>query len=197
LNKTLIALALLLATQVQAADNNYAGISITVPFTFDGVGAQFTLRHGAGEFRAGLDSNGNGQLGAGLVVGGDVTGSFGIAGSSYQNGVVPYGALEAGGCGGFGGLVTYGLEQPTSYVYGGTRINCEDDNNVHTNILDDNGTGGDTGGDDGSDGDSGGSGGSGGHGDEPRCGRDYGNCGVGKGRGGGNGTGNEGQGNDY
>lgn len=202
------ALVCLMASMYAAApkaDDTYTGIHLTVPLTFDGLGVQVVGRHGYGEVRLGLDSNGNGQAGVGFTAGNDITGSLGMAYSTFHGGAEPYLAVELGGGDWRVGAVSYWVDDETSYIYAGRRYGWGNDN-AHTSQSGtdgggDSGGGGnddsgdDTGGD-GSGDDDGGSGGGGdsGSGGSDRCGRDVGNCGNGKGRGGGNGTDNEGNG---
>lgn len=168
------------ASTVRAADDTYGGLHFTVPFTMDGVGVHAVFRDNFGEVRAGIDSRGIWQAGAGLSAGesDSAVGSAGVAYSSKQAGFVPYVGLR-GGTGQYEvGVVSYGADFATTYGLVGAKVNWDDgdtqngaqagtDKRVHRpndKVVNDNETDSGNSGNSGAVGDSGGSGGDSGQG---------------------------------
>jgi len=152
-------------------DDRYVGLHITVPLTFDSVGAQVIVRRDNTEARAGIDGNKNYQIGLGLTAFTSVVPSAGMAFSSHHKDLVPYAGIRADYDNDWeAGAVTYGANKDTSYLFAGARFNDDGDDNGRNNSGDndrtdgggDNGNGGGDSGDDGGDGDGGDGGGDGG-----------------------------------
>lgn len=128
--KKLMAAGLVLFASVVSAgsDLNYVGVHVTVPLTFDAVGVQAVGRYQHGELRAGVDSRGIYQAGAGLTTGEDLVPSFGAAYSSHHKTVVPYGAVAYGTGEAEVGGVDYGFDDlETMYLYAGWRAGRSND----------------------------------------------------------------------
>ena len=115
-------------------DDRYVGIHITVPFTLDGVGTQILARYDNTEYRVGYDSNKHWQIGAGLGIGEDIVYSGGMAYSSFQKNILPYVGIRADYDNDYeAGVVSYGLNQPTTYGFVGFRFEDDGSNNDRNN----------------------------------------------------------------
>lgn len=124
-----VAIAVLLAWAMEAnaeADGQYVGVHITVPFTFDAVGVQVVGRNENFELRAGLDSRGYFQAGAGVTTGEESTLSGGASYSSYHGQVVPYFAAAYGTGDWEAGVVDYGFDAATVYAFAGYKAGRTD-----------------------------------------------------------------------
>ena len=126
----LVGLAAMHAVVAHATDNQYFGVHITVPFTFDAVGAQFVARQEIFEFRAGIDTREKFQVGAGLTAGNSdsFVGSGGLAYSSFQKEIVPYLAITYGSDW-EGGIVSYQGDRETTYAFIGLKGEWTDEDN--------------------------------------------------------------------
>jgi len=126
----LFCVVLFLTGASKAADDAYGGFHITVPFTFDAVGVHAVFRDNYGEVRAGIDTRGVWQLGAGFSFGesDSVVGSAGLAYSSYQGAAVGYAGLRGGDGRYEYGVVSYGADFATTYGLVGAKLNWDDDN---------------------------------------------------------------------
>lgn len=143
-----IAIALILGcdTARADADDRYVGVHITVPFTLDGAGIQVLARYDNTEYRAGYDSNHNWQVGAGITAFEEVIPSMGMAYSSYQGTGLPYIGVRSDVDNDYEyGIVSYGLNQPTTYGFIGFRFDDDgdsDDNNGNNSGANDDGSNG-------------------------------------------------------
>lgn len=167
--KSIVA-AVVLASGLAHAGDEYVGLSFTKPLGKEGFGLQLLVRRDNLEIRAGADSNERYQLGGGLTAGGNTTASAGFALSNHHGQLVPYVGASTEVYGDWDvGVVSYNTD--LNYLTIGKRLGDDDEgSDGSSNRLRDgdgqSGTGGDGGDDDtgGGDGDSGGddSGGTGG-----------------------------------
>lgn len=123
--KSIVA-AVVLASGLAHAGDEYVGLSLTKPLGKEGFGLQLLVRRDNLEVRAGADSNSRYQLGGGLTAGEDYVASGGFALSNYHRSLVPYLGASAEVYGDWDvGAVSYNTD--LNYLTIGKRLGDDDE----------------------------------------------------------------------